>query len=304
MQNIIKHSKKWINHNNKYKDVNRHEGELDASAFNAKILTSLLAYESHYLKFSKQYLIGFEIEFYIKEDTVNNFIEKLCLLIPKEKMIIENIDEVLPSDGKQFFLIQDRTGKPKKGYRSLELISPILDSKLIPYYLENIIKLLASSDTYTDHNLGMHMHISVPHSHPISPISLLYFLHKHEVFNWENRQYVRDIIEQFFSYKKTNWKFIYEDIIRKCYNINFFYFEQDNRIEYRAPGGENYLQESHKIFDSFFSILQAYEDTFSTPDEEIMDLIQKEFKIDKNIIDLSSLSYKELLTKEIHDLWI
>lgn len=127
---------------------------------------------------------------------------------------------------------------------------------------------------------------------------------KHNLFDWKEREFVRNIFNQFFEYDKSEWKYIYESIIRKCYTVNFLHFHNNNRIEYRAIGGKNYLSQIEKIMNNFFGLLKSYEMVFNSTEDQILNILQFFTIGERKLINLSDLSFNEFIKLDKNNLWI
>jgi len=304
MNSIIEDSKYWENLNKIYLDKKRYEGCLKHNKYNKKVLNSIKKYNNIYESIENSYLVGLELEFYIKPEVIENLICDLMLCIPQEYMLIEDLDKVLVSDKKHFFLIKEQTGGVKDGYISVELISPILSFRVIPYYLKTFFKLLNKFKVKTTKKSGLHIHLSTTSKKQVSPIVLLYFIDKNKAFKWKEREFVKNIIKEIFSYRSSDWQYIYEHVLRKCYSINFCNFNKNNHIEYRSPGGKKYYKKYEKIINCFFSILKSYESTLLFNDDEELISLNETYIPKRKVISTKNLSYHEFINLDTNDLWI
>lgn len=88
MKSVLEDSKTWMTKNSKYLEYNRWEGLMDINPYNTLVSEMVLNYENIYKNLTNSYLVGFEIEFYIKKNTHNLLLKEIIKYIPKEKMII------------------------------------------------------------------------------------------------------------------------------------------------------------------------------------------------------------------------
>lgn len=304
MNQIINSSKYWEGYKNSYSNKQHHEGYLYNEIYNKKVKSYLSNYKTEYTKLSQSYLTGLELEFYIKKDFIEKFIYDLMLHIPREYMLIESIKKKLESDTKHFFLVNEPSLKSRKGYWAVELITPTLDIRVIPYYLNVFFKLFNQYNIKTTKNCGLHIHLSTIDANNISPMVFMYFIDSFNVFEWKEREFVRSIIKEVFAYRSEDWQYVYNNVLRKCYDINFIQFSNNNHIEYRSPGGKKYFKRYNKIMKDFFSILKAYELSANVNIQDIQNNIQSRYELKKKVVNTSRLSYKEFLKLNTQNLWI
>jgi len=303
IQKQLDESVNWNTKNTESMGFHRLEGTLKAGGFNRDLLASLKPHEPCLKELTHEYACGFEIEFYLSPDKIPQLELDIAARLPDYQMLLVDLTSVPKTNHRNFYLIHENTGTPPKGMASYELVSPILDYKSLPYFIETLFALLLKHNAKDDDNIGFHLHASTPNSAKISPIALLYFLHKNGVLEAKERQFTRDIIQQFFAYSPEDWKFIYEEITRKCYNVNLLHFSKHNHIELRSMGGLGYLKNTQGILKNCFTCLKAYQQTLDTPSKEVSENILKTYALDHKLLKTQQLSYQELKNSQTDDTW-
>ncbi|WP_460188242.1 hypothetical protein [Thiomicrorhabdus hydrogeniphila] len=304
MKSIIDESSQWKSLNLGSLNFERYEGSLCNSKFNKKLLKSINKYSHLFDEQPLSFQCGFEIEFYINPDDIKLVLSKLVKIIPKFQMILVDLNKVPQTNGKDFYLIGEKTGTPSEGLKSYEFVSPKLDYKTLPYYISKTLKILNRVGATDDENVGFHLHVSTINCKPISPISLIYYLDSLNDLDSKKRKYTRSVVKQFFSYKPQNWQIIFEHIARKCYDVNLLYFSKNNRIEFRSIGGRQYLKDIDLILQSIFNCFEAYNLASIASSEHIAKNIIKRYELDKNIVSLIDVDVKQMKNLSIKDLWL
>jgi len=253
------------------------EGELYPKKYNKKILKSLKKVNIPDLNLN----IGFEFEFFVKDK--NLFLNKLSKIIPHSQQILINTESCLKGNLKTWVLTSDSSLSSLKDFEGVELISPILDYKLGFYYLENILKLLNDDNIFVHGSCGLHIHISGEYNNKYKAKYIILKSKELGLLKWKNRKYTRDIYQEIFSYRKKDQKNIFNKVIRKCYNLNLNDLE-NNHIEYRAIGGENYHKKINLIKNNFLSLIKLFEKT----------KIKSKVSGNKTVIYINKLNLKKL----------
>lgn len=306
IESEIKQSCYWVPLNKNSLQYDRNEGTLKEKKFNKKVLKSIRKMGLHnlFLNVENKYQCGFEIEFYINPKIIPQLQNLFSKALPKSQMLLSNTKNVVKTNGRNFYLMDETTGNPPHGLSSFEIVSPTLDFKCIPYYLVKITDILNNLGAKSDHNIGFHIHFSTVEDPLVSPVSLMFFLHKNRALPFPERKFSRDIVKQIFSYSPKNWKYIFEEISRKCYNVNFMDFNRNSHIEVRSFGGENYLKNQNGMINVFKSVLISYEDCLSKTENEIAKEIVKKYKLNRKKAELKQITYKKMLKLNKSSLWI
>lgn len=291
----LEQSKQWKPLNADTLKFHRKEGTLDEFDFNQQILAHLTPFQDTFNAIQQRYACGFEIEFYLNPDKVPQLETALARILPASQMLLIDLTKPIASNGRHFYLMAENTGQAPEGMQSYELVSPILDPKSLPYYLDAFLGCLAQFDARDNQHLGFHLHISTHDDAPISPLALLYFLDQANCFNWPERQFTRDLVSQFFDYQPNDWQLIFEEITRKCYNLNLLHFAQNNRIELRSIGGSGYLAKPNILIETCLKALQAFELAQLTPNTEVAQQILERYTLNKKIQPLSSVDSNHLI---------
>ena len=303
IEQAIEESVNWKSKNTASMDTKRLEGTLLPNHFKTGLLTQLLPYEKSIEHLSTGFSCGFEIEFFLNPNKLKTLEKDIAEILPDYQMLLIFLDDVPKTNHRNFYLIKEVTGQPTKGMQSFEIVSPIIDYKSLPYFLNAFFTLLNKHGATDNDSIGFHLHVSTQTASKLSPISLLFFLDQQGVLNAKERQYTRDIIHQFFSYSAHDWRWIFEEVTRKCYNVNFLHYNQNNHIELRSMGGAGYLKNSKEILLNCFQCLLAYENALNTPAEKIAQGILENYALDKQVIQTKSLSYQELKNSGDNDIW-
>lgn len=291
----LEQSKHWKSLNRDTMKFHRWEGTKPEEEFNRELLTHLTAFEEFFQQLQNQYACGFEIEFYLQPEKVSDLEQAIVNRLPESQMLLIDLSQPVDTNGRHFYLMAENTGKAPEGLQSYELVSPILDPKALPYFLKTLFDCLNEFNAKDNEHLGFHLHISTLNPEPISPIALLFFLEKNHCFDWPERQFSRDLVTQFFDYSPQDWQLLFEEITRKCYNLNLLHYSENNRIELRSIGGKGYLQQDQKIIENSLNALISFEQATKTPIMEISKQIEKHFSPTKNIQPLSQVDYQTLL---------
>jgi hypothetical protein len=265
----IEASKSWRSFNRSTMSQSRREGTLSEESFSEAILNHLAPFRAEFEAVGNHFLTGFEIEFYLPIDQVEPLSHALAAALSASQMLMLNLETEQPTDGRLFYLMAESTGKPPQGWKSFELVSPILDPRVLPYYLHTFGQILQSFSATDNEEIGFHLHISTRDAEKISPLALVFFLDQGDVFQWSHRRYTRDIVEHFFAYQPKDWQLIYEEINRKCYNLNLLHYEDHNRIELRAMGGTGYLTHMNRILKNCLAALHAMLLAKTTPPQDV-----------------------------------
>ncbi|WP_321277522.1 amidoligase family protein [Thiomicrorhabdus indica] len=291
----LEQSKHWEPLNRDTMEFHRFEGTKPEAEFNRELLAHLMTFDHFYKRIQHRYACGFEIEFYLVPEQIPFLEQTIAALLPKSQMLLIDLNKPIKTNGRHFYLMAENTGKAPEGLKSYELVSPILDPKSLPYFLTTLLNTLNTLQAQDNQHLGFHLHISTEDPDPISPIALLFFLDQNRCFDWPERQFTRDLVRQFFEYPPQDWQLIFEEITRKCYNLNLLHYPENNRIELRSVGGTSYLQQSKKIIENSLNALISFEQAKKTPVLEIATQIKKRFSPSKNIQPLNRVDYRTLL---------
>ncbi|HHT00973.1 MAG TPA: hypothetical protein ENK73_08995 [Thiomicrospira sp.] len=249
------------------------------------------------------FLCGFEIEFFLNPNKLQDFQKDMAEILPDYQMLLIYLNEVPKTNHRHFYLIKEVTGLPPEGMQSYEIVSPILDYKSLPYFINAIFILLNEYGAKDNDSIGFHLHVSTQASPKLSPISLLFFLDQEGVLNSKERQYTRDIIKQFFDYSALDWQWIFEEVTRKCYNVNFLHYDQDNHIELRSMGGLGYLNKQNDILTNCFKCLLAYEKALNTPVKSISQGILENYSLKQHVLQTKRVSYQTLKESDQNHIW-
>lgn len=299
----LEQSKSWTPINRNSIDFARFEGTLPEATFNQQFLEALLPFQDVTTQLDITFACGFEIEFYLEPKYLNPLQHQLAAMLPESQMLLIELDKVVPTNGLNFYLMAENTGKPPEGFNSYEIVSPVLDAKALPYFLEKITKQLHSFAAQDNEHIGFHLHVSTPKCEAVSPLALIYFLDQSKVFNWPSRQFTRDIVPQFFSHTPQAWQCIYEEITRKCYNLNLLRYPDNNRIELRSVGGTGYLDDAKQLIHTCFNTFTAYQHAHSTPSEEVAQKILETYDLSKTVLSTHDHSLEHL--QEMQDaIWL
>lgn len=303
IEEVIKQSVDWQSKNTASIDIERVEGTLLPNKFKKELCSQLEPFEQNLENLSTGYVCGFEIEFFLNPGRLKALQKEIADILPDYQMLLIYLDEVPKTNHRNFYLIKEVTGKPSSGMQSYELVSPIIDYKSLPYFINAFFTLLNKYGAKDNDSIGFHLHVSTQNSSKLSPISLLFFLDKLGVLSTKERQYTRNIIHQFFSYSAHNWQWIFEEVTRKCYNVNFLHYHQNNHIELRSMGGAGYLKNSQEILLNCFQCLLAYENALSTPIANIAQEILEKYSLEKQVIQTKNLNYQALKESGDNDIW-
>lgn len=293
----------WRSKNAASMDFHRVEGTLDSALFQKAVIEAIVKYEDYTQNLSTGFACGFEIEFYLEPHKVALLENQFADLLPDYQMLLIDLESVPKTNHRNFYLIKENTGLPPEGMSSYEIVSPILDYKSLPYFISEIISLLQNLGAQDNDSIGFHLHISTLEEIKISPISLLYFLDENGVLNHKERKYSRDIIGQFFSYSPKDWQWIFEEVTRKCYNVNLLHYDKQNHIELRSIGGAGYLENPAQLLETCFNSLIAYQQAISTPSESVAQSILETYSMQKNVLQTRYLSVEDLKKTTDNDVW-
>jgi len=303
IEHVIEQSVNWKSKNTESIDIERVEGTLSPNKLKTQLCAQLQPFEQSIENLSTGYACGFEIEFFLNPSSLSNLQKEIADILPDYQMLLIFLDEVPKTNHRHFYLIKEKTGRPPEGMQSFELVSPIIDYKSLPYFINTFFTLLNKYGATDNDSIGFHLHVSTQSPSKISPISLLYFLDQQEVLNAKERQYTRNIIEQFFSYSAHDWQWIFEEVTRKCYNVNFLHYHHNNHIELRSMGGAGYLKNNKEILLNCFQCLLAYERALNTPIATIAQGILEKYALDKQVIQTKNLSYQALKESDDNHIW-
>lgn len=312
MKNLIaeqlEQSKQWRSHNRDSMALHRWEGTLTEAIFNQQLLQHLSPYDHFYRKLQNSYACGFEIEFYLQPEKMEALEKAIAARLPESQMLLIDLNQPIKSNGRNFYLMAENTGQPPEGLQSYELVSPILDPKTLPYFLHRLLECLHDFDAKDNEHLGFHLHLSTQCQDSTSPIALLFFLDKAGCFDWPSRQFTRNLVAQFFDYQPQDWQLIFEEITRKCYNLNLLHYAENNHIELRSVGGQGYLQDPQKIIETSLNALKSFEKAAKTPMLEIAHEIAQHYSLHKQVQPLNQIDYQNLLTQcdaaKANQLWL
>jgi len=303
IEQVIEESVNWKSNNSASMDIKRVEGTLLPNKFKRDLFAHLQSYEESVENLSTGFSCGFEIEFFLNPNKLKNLEEDIAKILPDYQMLLIFLDDVPKTNHRNFYLIKEVTGQPSKGMQSYEIVSPIIDFKSLPYFINAFFTLLNKHGATDNDSIGFHLHVSTQTAAKLSPISLLFFLDQQGVLNTKERQYTRDIIQQFFAYSAHDWQWIFEEVTRKCYNVNFLHYNQNNHIELRSMGGAGYLKNDKEILLNCFQCLLAYENALNTPAEIISQGILDNYALDRQVIHTKRLSYQELKNSDEKYIW-
>jgi hypothetical protein len=301
ISHAIKQSYQWKNQHKHSLSFERFEGQLTDDEFNQAVIDGLhiwLDFEP-----TQAYHCGFELEFYIEPNKLQILTQTIADGLPKNQMLLVDTSQVHPSNGLNFYLMAENTGKPPKGMKSYEIVSPILDYKFLPYYLNLILKSLKKVEAKDNEDVGFHLHVSTPKSKNLSPISLIYHFDQAQLLQDTPREFTRDIVSQFMTFSPDAWSHIYQEVIRKCYNLNLVHFDENNRAEIRTFGGKGYLDDIDHFMWLIQKSLQAYENSFAMSDDALVDAICKNYSLQRHLIEISELTPKQLIKKPLEAIW-
>lgn len=301
-ENLIE-SLHWNTLNTPSMEMPRVEGVCLPDKFKSDMLAHLQPYATVLEKLSNNFVCGFEIEFYLHPEKIPLLQEQIAEVLPDYQMLLISLEQVIKTNHRNFYLIKENTGQAPEGMRSYELISPILDYKSLPYFIHEFFTLLTKLEAADNDSIGFHLHVSTQNAEKISPLSLLYFLDQQQVLSSKERQYTRDIIQQFFDYTPDSWQWIFEEVTRKCYNVNLLHYDENNHIELRAMGGQGYLQDSTAIIHNALQCLLAYEKALSTPIQEVAKGILNSYPLQQCVTHTKSLHHKQLSKENRQEVW-
>ena len=304
IQKQIEDSVNWVTKNTESVDFHRVEGTLTSSLFQTELLNKLAPHETILTQLTAAYSCGFEIEFFLPPHKIPALENSLADCLPDYQMLLIDIESVPKTNHRHFYLIKESTGNPPKGMASYELVSPILDFKSVPYFVSRFFEILQQHGAKDNDSIGFHLHVSTVDNIKLSPISLLYQLDQQGLLNNEERKYTRDIIKQFFSYAAHDWKWIFEEVTRKCYNVNFLYYADNNHIELRSMGGTGYLNNKEEIITNCFKTLLAFDLVISSSTESIAKSIAEKYTLENNLLKLKAVKYEDLKEPSQTETWV
>lgn len=299
----IESSVNWSSKNAASMDFHRVEGTLPSPQFQQALIKSLSKYEGYAQSLSTGFACGFEIEFYLEPTQITLLEKQFADILPDYQMLLIDLESVPKTNHRNFYLIKENTGRPPEGMSSYEIVSPILDYKSLPYFIDQLFSLLQKLGAVDNESIGFHLHISTLEDIKISPISLLFFLDQNGVLNHEARKYTRDIISEFFSYSPKDWQWIFEEVTRKCYNVNLLHYDHLNHIEVRSIGGAGYLKNPDDLLENCFKSFIAYQEAISTPPESVAQSMLATYDMQKNVIQTRHLSFEDLKKTTDNDVW-
>lgn len=304
IEQIIKDSINWNSNNSESMDFHRVEGVLSNAVFKKHLLKDSHDYDKEMQGLLNGYYCGFEIEFFLQPHKISLLEKDIAEILPDYQMLLISLDEVPKTNCRNFYLIKETTGEPPKGMSSYEIVSPKLDYKSLPYFILKFFNILTQHGANDNDSIGFHLHVSTLKKVKISPISLIYYLHQLGVLDAKERKYTRDIVNQFFSFSSENWQWLFEEVTRKCYNVNFLHYQDNNHIELRSMGGLGYLNHADDIIIQCLNCLLAYEKALKTPSNQIAEEIVKKYSLKKQIVKTKNLEYENLKQDDENDVWI
>lgn len=198
---------------------------------------------------------GIELEFYVKDkDVLNTAIHDIIDSF-FEPFII-NIGElnIKNKDYNNIYLENDLSLEDDYG---VELITHKCNYTEIPYYLKKAFYIIEKNG-YSNEKCGLHFHLSSNELEKIDPIKFMLFIYYENSFlkkYVERNNLSKNIIEIF----KNTEPHIFSknrDLLGKNFNIRFI--DDDNHIEIRAFGGENYFKKLEETIDNLHSIVEVY----------------------------------------------
>lgn len=290
-------SKTWQSLNTESMHQHRREGTLAEPLFNQQFLRYLSEYKAVFSSIDEPMMCGFEIEFYLETEKITELEVAIAALLPESQMLLIDLKRPIATNGRNFYLMAEHTGKPTVDMQSYEVVSPILDPKSLPYFLSVLLECLQKFNVKDDQHLGFHLHLSTLDPEPISPLALLYFLDTANCFDWPNRQFTRDLVAQFFDYHPQDWSLIFAEITRKCYNLNLLHYSENNHVELRSVGGKGYLQQTQKIIQGALAALQAMQNAKHCNLADVAEQIAMRYQLNKQVTSLSETCMNQLLTE-------
>ena len=293
----------WVAKNSASMDYHRVEGELSPVALQTAILNNLAPYKKTVESLSTQLQCGFEIEFYLQPEKIPELENQIAEILPDYQMLLITLDEVPKTNHRNFYLIKENTGQAPKNMQSYEIVSPIIDYKSLPYFINSLFNLLQKMNAQDNDSIGFHLHVSTQSATKISPIALLYFLDQEDVLNNKERKYTRDIIKQFFNYAPDSWQWIFEEVTRKCYNVNLLHYDANNHIELRTIGGNGYLDDAEATLNNCFNCFIAFEKALHTPANQVAKNILQTYSLKQEVLHTQKLSYADLSKKNQQQVW-
>jgi len=303
IESVIEGSVNWESNNADSVDFHRLEGTLSNSDFKKALIQDAHTYAPTLGSIVHKFVCGFEIEFFLEPEKVALLELEMANMLPDYQMLLVCLDSVPKTNHRNFYLIQEVTGQPPEGKQSYEIVSPKLDAKSLPFFITKIVGILGRLGASDNDTVGYHFHVSTVDNIQISPISLIYFLHDRGLLNEPERQYTRDIVSQIFSFSPDHWQWLFEEVTRKCYNVNFLYFTQHNHIELRSIGGTGYLAEPDRIIQSSLHCLLAYEDSITTPFDKVAEAIKQTYPMSQKALKTIDLDYQNLKKSPENEVW-
>jgi len=304
IQKQIEDSINWLPKNTESVDFQRVEGTLESEPFKSKLLATLELHERTLNQLTTGYACGFEIEFYLPSTKITELKQLIADCLPDYQMLLIDLETEPKTNHRHFYLIKESTGYPPEGMNSYELVSPILDYKSLPYFVTSFFEILQQVGAQDNDSIGFHLHVSTLDNIKLSPISLLYQLDQQNLLDNQERKYTRDIIKQFFNYSAHDWKWIFEEITRKCYNVNFLYYADNNHIELRSMGGAGYLEASQEIITNCFKTFVAYDLAINSSNESIAEAILNNYSLKQNLRKTQKMTYNDLKKTSTDETWV
>jgi len=290
VRELLNESKTWQSLNADTMNMPRWEGVMPESKFNRQLVKCLHPYEGDLRSIRSQLACGFEIEFYLEPNKMAELEQALMNVLPESQMLLMDIKQVVPTNGRHFYLMAENTGEPPEGFKSYELVSPILDPKSLPYFVTKFSDILQALGAEDNDSVGFHLHVSTLEKTPISPLALIYFLDDKGCFDWPNRQFTRDIVGQFFRYQPQDWQVLFETVTRKCYNLNLLRYSDHNRFELRSVGGQGYLRQAANMLETSLLALQACDEAKHTPLDDVAKKVLENYPLNKKVEPLHRLT--------------
>lgn len=306
IKKAIQASKTWSSQQRHITPYHRHEGELGHKRFAKRLLKLYKSKKKAFNPIPPSLVVGFEVEFFLKPALISKLANGIEKRLPKDQVLLIDLNNVPTTDGINFYLIAERTGSPPSGLQSFELVSPKLDPLSLIYYLSEFIRLLVDIGAQDGNDIGMHLHVSTRHSQPISPLAIMHCLHQNHLLHAKSRKFTRDIIKQMFAFHPDHWHDIYSRVLKKNYNINFLDFVNQHHFELRALGGQGYLAQQGRAHPANYALaaLNAINQALHISDKTLAKQIRKTYRLKKKMVQLSSLSnYSGLAKKPMNTIW-
>ncbi|WP_044413874.1 hypothetical protein [Thiomicrospira microaerophila] len=301
---LIAASKHWVSDQSHITQFERYEGELSHKKFARRLVDLYRADANLFAQVSQKWVAGFEIEFYLAPEQIGLFAQSIDQIMPRDQVLLVSLEQVPKTDGKNFYLIAERTGCPPAGLQSYELVSPKLDPLSLIYYLHAFCKKLKQFDAQDAQDIGFHLHFSTEGCGRLSPLAVVYCLDQAGLLSFKSRKFSRDIVSQLFDYQPEDWAFIFKRVLKKNYSINFLDFANNNHFELRALGGKGYLFDSkNNPADYALRCLLALTAALTLSDKKLAKLIQQQYSLDKRLVKLNQVDYATLESKPKSTIW-